>query len=330
MTSFGQSAAEVCSPQPRETLRVSSLPMPREARQHCSTGSSKTKSTSDPLQPAAAKSVAEQGTARSHPGRASTVADLNAVFSERPSRRPRKQNARRPGQQRLIDEGTREKVVAMLVDVLTKHSLGVDLVAHGQAIEAELFAKLGTCVRDYRCRARSIVFNLAKVGSGSLVSRVLNGQLLATEVVNLGAEDLATDELRAARQRDREQYFRTEVHLQDKLVKRRRGDADRRRQGAVAPSSSTSSSSSSSSSATQAVATSSHEGRLGPLRNVTGDARPPDAGVSAFRRLVCSGRPRHVSAGASVDESEARSVGPLLPELASSGDSGDESVDATG
>merc|ERR1712085_173506 len=99
-------------------------------------------------------------------------------------------------------------------------------------------------------------------------------------------------------------------------VKRRRGDADRRRQGAVAPSSSTSS-------ATQAVATSSRDGRLAPTRNVSGDA-PLAASVSDSGRLVFPGRPQQFS-GASV-ESEARSVGPLLPELASSGDSGDESV----
>jgi len=319
MTTFGQIAAGICSPQPRETLRDSSVPTSSVARQH---GSVSSKLTSDAVN--AATSAAEQGTARSLP-RASTVADLTAVF-ESPLSRPILKFARRRPRQKLIDEGTREKVVAMLVDVLTKHGIG-DLVAHGQAIEAELFDKFGTCARDYRCRARAIVFNLAKVGSGSLASRVLNGQLLATEVADLRAEDLATDELRAAKLRDREQYFQKEVHLQDKLVKRRRGDADRRRQGAVAPSSSTSSSSSSSSSATQAVATSSRDGRLAPTRNVSGDA-PLAASVSDSGRLVFPGRPQHVS-GASV-ESEARSVGPLLPELASSGDSGDESVDATG
>jgi len=90
-----------------------------------------------------------------------------------------------------------------------------------RAIEEELFALKGSeDPRDYKCRARSLVFNLG-AADGALRSRVLDGELAPAELVRLGSDDLAPDAVREERRRQREAYFRSQVHVTERVPKRR-------------------------------------------------------------------------------------------------------------
>jgi hypothetical protein len=95
-------------------------------------------------------------------------------------------------------------------------------LALSRAIEQELFALMGSeDPRDYKCRARSLVFNLG-AADGALRTRVLEGELAPAELVRLDSDDLAPDAVRAERRRQREAYFRNQVHVTERVPKRRR------------------------------------------------------------------------------------------------------------
>lgn len=109
-----------------------------------------------------------------------------------------------------IDDETRSKVVGMLMRTFAT-GCGQVHFENSSEIEQELFGRLGTNAREYKRRARTIVFNLAKV-DGQLIQKVLTGDVGSTELVQLQTEDLVPA-LKAERQEQRERYFREEIHL---------------------------------------------------------------------------------------------------------------------
>merc|ERR1712176_129973 len=80
---------------------------------------------------------------------------------------------------------------------------------------------IGCDPKKYRRRARSLLFNLG-AANGVLLRRILEGGLSPAGLVRLGAEDLASDALKAERQEERAKYFRSEVHIEHGPPKRRR------------------------------------------------------------------------------------------------------------
>lgn len=119
----------------------------------------------------------------------------------------------------------RDKVVSMLVKTLERSGNHTPSLSH--AIEKELFAVAGSSRKDYRSKARSLVFNLNS-SDGALVGRVTRGEISAAELVRFEVEALAPDEVRAKRRAEREKYFREEVQLQHGPPRHRR-DLFRRR-----------------------------------------------------------------------------------------------------
>lgn len=126
-----------------------------------------------------------------------------------------------------IEDAARARVAEALARTLAKETSGSKLpkaaaLALSRAIEQELFALMGSeDPRDYKCRARSLVFNLG-AADGALRSRVLEGEVAPAELVRLDSDDLAPNAVREERRRQREAYFRNQVHVTERVPKRKR------------------------------------------------------------------------------------------------------------
>jgi len=119
-----------------------------------------------------------------------------------------------------LDQDVRNKVVGMLMRAFARGS-GKSEVVRCRGIEDELFAAAPS-PKEYKRRARSLLFNLG-AADGALMRRVASGELSPKALVGLGAEDLASDALKAERVEERERYFRCEVHDLQGPPKTRRG-----------------------------------------------------------------------------------------------------------
>ena len=92
------------------------------------------------------------------------------------------------------------------------------------AVESALYAKCGSVDKDYRTRARSLMFNLKDAHNPQLRARVLANDLRPENVVGMSPQELANKELvewREARQRAAgEDAFVKGVALEDLVVKK--------------------------------------------------------------------------------------------------------------
>jgi hypothetical protein len=131
------------------------------------------------------------------------------------------------------EEANRKKLVGILMKTFAKNCGSAEL-ARCQRIEDALHSfteSMGAGRwREYRLRARSIIFNL-KASDGALLQRVRDDDLSPEELVRLKAEDLASDSLKAERLMERERYFKSEIHVTERIAKRKR-DTHRSRNAA--------------------------------------------------------------------------------------------------
>lgn len=123
-----------------------------------------------------------------------------------------------------IDQAARSKLVGLLMQTFAK-CCGKAELSRCQTIEDQLFelvTSLGVSAwREYKLRARSLIFNL-RAADGTLLRRVLDGEVAPEDLVRLKPEELASDALKEERKRERERYFKSEVHLTERVPKRRR------------------------------------------------------------------------------------------------------------
>ncbi|CAK0866187.1 unnamed protein product [Prorocentrum cordatum] len=141
--------------------------------------------------------------------------------ADRPARSaPKKAAAASVAAAEPLTEDVRQKVVGALMRTCAS-SAGRASIGTCRGIEQELFARLGSTPKEYRLRARSLLFNL-RATDGILLGKVLAGSLPPSELVCLGTEELANDALKAQRKVERERYFRSEVHLAHGLPPPRR------------------------------------------------------------------------------------------------------------
>mmetsp|Transcript_27129 Transcript_27129/g.59688 ORF Transcript_27129/g.59688 Transcript_27129/m.59688 type:complete len:324 (+) Transcript_27129:57-1028(+) len=151
---------------------------------------------------------------------------------ERHARKPTKKPSCKAPSPRVHDLGldaeTRDKVVGLLARAL--ESGGNDLQAehvthHARLLEAALYEHLMRDGKEYRKRARTLAFNLSRStpsSSTSLLTRLLDGQVTAGQVVRMQGEELLNPAEQAHREAQREKHFRTEVHLTSRLKPKRR------------------------------------------------------------------------------------------------------------
>ncbi|CAK9010685.1 unnamed protein product, partial [Durusdinium trenchii] len=130
---------------------------------------------------------------------------------------PPKSAARSAGS--ALDESMRSKFVGILMRIAAR--TGKACFDACSRVERALFEKCGKDPKEYRQRARSLSHNLGS-SDGKLLRQVLEGVLPPWRLVALEAEDLAPEALKAAREEERERYFRSEVHLTGKPLKRKR------------------------------------------------------------------------------------------------------------
>ncbi|CAK0897476.1 unnamed protein product [Prorocentrum cordatum] len=120
----------------------------------------------------------------------------------------------------MLTEDVRQRVVGALVRTCASGT-GRASIDTCRGIERELFTRFGSAPKEYRLRARSLLFNL-RAADGVLLGRVLAQTLPPSELVGLGTEEFANDALKAQRKVERERYFRSEVHLAHGLQHRKR------------------------------------------------------------------------------------------------------------
>jgi len=125
-----------------------------------------------------------------------------------------------PGVPADLKDETRSRVIGMLMRTAARGA-GKACFQRCTEVEEALFSRYDTDPKEYRRRARMLTHNLGS-SDGALLHRVLDGTLDAKELVRLEAEELASDALKAERQRERERYFRSEVHDTAGPPKRRR------------------------------------------------------------------------------------------------------------
>ena len=93
-----------------------------------------------------------------------------------------------------------------------------------KAVETALYEKCGSVDKEYRTRARSLMFNLRDAANPQLRARVLASDLLPERIVGMSPQELANKELvewRKARQRAAgEDAFVKGVALEDLVVKK--------------------------------------------------------------------------------------------------------------
>jgi len=128
--------------------------------------------------------------------------------------------AEEAGDAGAVDNTTRNKVVGIMMKTSARGS-GKASFQTCRNIEEELFKLYGLTPKEYFRRARSLRFNLG-AADGALLKRVQEGELSPAELVKMNIEDLAPEAVREERERERERYFKTEVHLTGRIRKRRR------------------------------------------------------------------------------------------------------------
>jgi hypothetical protein len=120
---------------------------------------------------------------------------------------PRVRDAAHEAHER-IRVGVREKLAKVFHAATEKAGQPDDEVsaAMGQELEEELFSALGPDVTNknagYQNKLRSLQFNMKQ--NQQLVERVLKGQLLVRDLVNMSDRELATDEQQAFRRQQEE------------------------------------------------------------------------------------------------------------------------------
>eukprot|EP00913_Durusdinium_trenchii_P033012 g30904.t1 len=107
-----------------------------------------------------------------------------------------------------LDESMRSKFVGILMRIAAR--TGKACFDACSRVERALFEKCGKDPKEYRQRARSLSHNLGS-SDGKLLRQVLEGVLPPWRLVALEAEDLAPEALKAAREEERERYFRSEA-----------------------------------------------------------------------------------------------------------------------
>ncbi|CAK8989498.1 Probable magnesium transporter NIPA7 [Durusdinium trenchii] len=107
-----------------------------------------------------------------------------------------------------LDESMRSKFVGILMRIVAR--TGKACFDACSRVERALFEKCGKDPKEYRQRARSLSHNLGS-SDGKLLRQVLEGVLPPWRLVALEAEDLAPEALKAAREEERERYFRSEA-----------------------------------------------------------------------------------------------------------------------
>lgn len=139
-----------------------------------------------------------------------TAVEPRAAPVATPSPPPRLAERPAPAADRgAVDQGTRKKVVQMLMKTFAK-AIGKAEVLRSREIERELFALAGSEAKKYRLKARAITFNL-RSEDGTLLRRLLDGNITLPEFVRLDAEELAPESIKAERREQREKYFREQV-----------------------------------------------------------------------------------------------------------------------
>ncbi|CAJ1368260.1 unnamed protein product, partial [Effrenium voratum] len=94
-----------------------------------------------------------------------------------------------------LNDGMRSKFVGFLMRTAAQ-KVGHASFEVCRKIEQALFDQYGKDPKEYRRRARSLIHNLG-AGDGNLLRQVLEGALPAARLVQLEAEDLAPEELKA-------------------------------------------------------------------------------------------------------------------------------------
>merc|ERR1712060_422396 len=117
-----------------------------------------------------------------------------------------------------VDASLRQKVAERLTLILngqyprTNDGLHPQEERHtlGELIEHELFSLVGGDGKNYRARARTLVFNL-RAENCELCTRVLSEDISVGDLVSLDSENLASDAVKSQRQQIRDKHFREEV-----------------------------------------------------------------------------------------------------------------------
>lgn len=132
-------------------------------------------------------------------------------LSEPPSRkRPAPAAAKQSAVNAEVDDTIRDRVVGLLMRTFSR-CVSKASFSKAKEVEASIYEVAHDSAKDYKQRARTIVFNLS-AGDGVLLNKVLEGQLLPSELVKMGVDELAPEAVREERRKERERYFRTEVH----------------------------------------------------------------------------------------------------------------------
>ena len=168
---------------------------------------------------------------------AAEVMARRAVWETRANKRakPAEKRAAEKRAEELAEEGKiRQKVRASVEAALETAAAEALESGHERAegtpsevataVEAALYAKCGSVDKDYRTRARSLMFNLKDAHNRQLRARVLANDLRPEKVAGMSPQELANKELvewREARQRAAgEDAFVKGVALEDLVVKK--------------------------------------------------------------------------------------------------------------
>jgi len=118
------------------------------------------------------------------------------------------------------DEETRHKVTRILGRAFQRSMSPRAATSLGNNIENELHELASGDAREYRSRARTLQFNLSAT-DGTLLERVVEGNVTPHELVRLPAEELASEQLKADREEERARYLSAEVVVTEAVPKRR-------------------------------------------------------------------------------------------------------------